>query len=274
MNSLDRDLGFFPMSIGTSLAFEGLFHLGEHLDDSGDPAGGDMPALWVNLRTVVRNARTAFPRDGQGDLLNKTLKEAIDQDLEAIRSVVDEYSPNTELKFYITEHKTINSQFKDARFKVPTTADQNLAFALESAALIHLHEDFEDNDDCLIFDWKLEGKKETTLLTHHALDLLSYYEFPDMRLLESHTGRVKTRKDWYTKLNTPKGTTCIPFTRAMLLMFGDGSNILAQELKPRRTLITLGEKYKWNGMTTHSRMLADIKLAYEPHLYEFVKKLG
>lgn len=274
MNSLDRTLGFFPMSIGTSLAFEGLFHVGEHATDAGDPPGNDMPALWVNLRTVVRNARNAFPRDGQPHLLNRTLKEAIDQDVEAIRNVVGEHAPMAELRFYLTEQKTMNSAFSDARFKNPTTPDQQLAYDLEEGALRALSDEYEGQEDFLRFDWKLEGKKNTTLLTHYAMDLLSYHDFPDLRLVESHSGKVKTRKDWYTKLNTPKGTTCIPFTRAMLVIFGDGSTILAQELSVRRKLIEIGNKYKWNGMTTHSRMLADIKLAYEPHLGDFVRKVG
>lgn len=276
MKSLDRELGFFPMSIATSFAFEGLYHVGEYGDRNGIPPGDDMPALWVNLRTIVRNAIRAFPNDGQEEILNKTLLEAVEQDIDAIRDVLREYGKGTELRFYIATHKSINRIFPEARFKQPAPGKQQILADLEAAAMITLHKQYDDLDvlDYDVYDWKLEGKKNTTLLTHHPIDLLSYYDFPDLRLIESHTGKLKTRKDWFTKLNLPKGVTVIPFTKAMLTIFGDGSYILAQDLKVRRTLISLGEKFKWNGLTTHSRMLTNIKTAYEPHLYDFVKKTG
>lgn len=274
MKSLDRVLGFFPMSMATSLALEGLFHLGEYAGNSGEPPGNIMPALWVNLRTVIRNAINAFPNDGQIELLNSTLQESVEQDIDAIRDAVRQNTSGTELRFYITTHKSLTRAFPEAKFKQPAPGKQQILADLEAATLRYLQEQFDDLTalDFDVFDWKLSGKKATTLLTHHPVDLLSYYEFPDLRLLESHTGKVKTRKQWYTKLNVPKGTTVIPFTKSMLTIFGDGSHILSQDIKIRRTLIALGEKFKWNGLTTHSRMLTNIKTAYEPHLYDYVKK--
>jgi hypothetical protein len=164
----------------------------------------------------------------------------------------------------------------EARFKQPSEGRQKLLYDLEVGAFKQIKEDYEAKriTDLLIFDCFPNGDKNTTLLTHHPTDLLAYYNFPDLRLVESHTGKVKTRKDWYTKLNLPKGTVCIPFTKATLSLFGDGSYILGQDIKVRKVLIKIGEKYKWNTLTTHSRMLTDIKLEYEPHLYEFIKNAG
>ena len=60
---LDRTLGFFPMSIATSLAFEGVTHLGEYGDRPGEPEINQIEAIWCNLRTLIRNAIGAFTKE-------------------------------------------------------------------------------------------------------------------------------------------------------------------------------------------------------------------
>lgn len=274
MESLDRTLGFFPMSIGTSLAFEGLFRVGDHADMSGKVNHDSYEAIYINMRTLVRNVIQAYESDAINYIKNESIIEGVEQDQGQIISTLAEMAPNKKVVFYICTHESLNRKYPNARFKVAETPKQLLLEALETGVLTYFHDLMKESEPDNIFDLDISSTLRTLILTHQPLDLLSNYKFPDLYLLESHTGKIKSKRDWYTKLNIKKEIMCIPFTKAMLQIFGDGAMFLAQDLKVRRELVVIGNKRKWNGMTTHSRMIEDIKLEYEPHLYDFVVKMG
>lgn len=274
MEALDRTLGFFPMSIGTSLAFEGLFRVGDHADMPGKVNHDLYEAIYINMRTLVRNVLQAYEADVLNYIKLDAIVEGVEQDKAQIIATLEEMLPNKKVVFYSTTQKSLNRLFPNARFKTAETPKQKNFEGLENGTLEHLFNQMAEEKSEYIFDVKLDGTLRTLMLTHQPVDLLSAPQFPELYLLESHAGRFKTKKDWYTKLNIKKEVMCIPFTRAMLQIFGDGNMFLAQDLKVRRELVSIGTKRKWHGMTTHSRMIEEIKLEYEPHLYDFVVKMG
>lgn len=274
MEALDRTLGFFPMSIGTSMAFEGLFRVGEHAEMPGKTNHDLYEAIYINVRTLVRNVIAAYDAETLNYIKRDAIVEGVEQDKGQIIATLEEMLPNKKVVFYFCTQEGINRAFPNARFKVAETPKQLLLEALERGTYEYFYKQMEEEKSEYIFDVKLNGTLRTVLLTHQPVDLLSAPQFPDLYLLESHSGRFKTKRDWYTKLNIKKEVMCIPFTRAMLQIFGDGNQFLAQDLKVRRQLVVIGTKRKWHGMTTHSRMIEEIKLEYEPHLYDFVVKMG
>lgn len=267
---LDRTLGFYPISIATSLAFESITHLGEHSDKTGEPEINHMDAIWCNLRTLIRNAIYAFTSDEFMRLDNQTVIDSVLNDWEGVRDRIGHSHPQCEFKLYMCEYKGLDRAFPNAYFKNSETPKQRLYETYERACLEYFHEHLKE--ELLLFDWKLTGPKRTTLLTHLPVDLLSYHGFPDLQLLESHTGAIKQRRQWASKLQLDKNVTVIPFNRATLAIFGDNVMFRPQNLKARRFLIKIGEQRGWNAMTTKSRMVEDVKLAYEPSLLDFLLK--
>lgn len=274
MEALDRTLGFFSMSIGTSMAFEGLLRVGEHADMPGRPNHDAYEAIYINVRTLVRNVIAAHESETLNYIKSAAIIEGVEQDQAQIISTLEEMLPNKKVVFYLCTHEGLNRKFPNARFKVAETPKQLMLEALETGTLQYFHGLMKDAESEFIFDVDITSNLRTLLLSHQPVDLLSNAKFPDLYLLESHTGKVKSKKDWHTKLNIKKDIVCIPFTRAMLQIFGDGYMFMAQDLKVRRQLVSIGTKRKWHGMTTHSRMVEEIKLEYEPHLYDFVVKMG
>lgn len=269
LSSLERTLGFYPISIATSMAFEGITHVGEYRDRPGEPELDHLQAIWVNVRTLARNAIGAFSSAQIDQLTGSLIKETILSDLHGLVNIFHDY-PNVELNFYLCEYHDLDRDWPGVRFKNSETAKQKQHEAIERGMVTALREEL--GDQLLLFNWKLSGKRRTVLLTHMPMDLLSYYEFPDLELLESHTGVIKSRRQWHTKLNIDKELTVIPFNRATLCIFGDKVMILPQDLKTRRRLIDIGTKRGWNPMTTISKMISDTKLEYEPFLVEFLQR--
>ncbi len=275
MNALDRVLGFFPISIATSLAIEGLLVVGEHATDKPNDYTVKSDELWVNVRTIARNCLGAFDQKSLASLNDPILRDAVEQDIDQIKKSISDHC-KLNVVFYFASHKTISKQLPEMRFKysdfTKMTEKQQITERLENKliqfALTHL------SDQVKLFDTKLSAPTKVILLTHHPIDLLSFYAFQDLVLLESHTGRIKKRMDWDSKLKTPPGTQCIPFTLSMLTVFGDGTLVAPQDQKVKKVLIKLGEKYNWHSMTTDARILTDAKMAYEPFLVEYLKRVG
>ena len=271
---LDRTLGFYSISIGTSLAFEKISYTGEHdnlaAGGFGPPPIVSIGNLMVNLRTLIRKAIEAYPSGALGTLTTDQIIETVEYDWNGVKEIVAKESPQMTLSMYVCTYRGLDSKFPTAKFRQRDSDKQALQVALENGVIEHFltmrAEEIKE------FDWRLNGSEETTLLTHYPLDLTSYYQFPDLKLLESHTGAIKTRKDWPSKLNKKKEVVCIPFNITTLQIFGDSHMFAPQDLKIRNLLIKIGEKRGWNSLTPYSKMREDIKLEYEPYLLEFISR--
>ena len=102
MNALDRTLGFFPISIATSLALEGLYQVGEHADDH--PAliddAAEMEEIWINIRTLARNCLGAFESSTHSRLTDFVLRDAIQQDIDQLKETIEKQNKHR-LVFYM-----------------------------------------------------------------------------------------------------------------------------------------------------------------------------
>ena len=102
-------------------------------------------------------------------------------------------------------------------------------------------------------------------------DLLARKDFPKLGLLESHTGKVKTQLEWYTKLNGKPQH--IPFNKAFLTLFGDGVMFSPLDRKTRGVVLKTAEKYSWKQDTTMDRIYNCLKLVNEPFVIELLRRL-
>lgn len=270
LSTVDRVFGLeYPMSIATSLAFEGLLRTGEHANDKGEPPIHQFRAVFINVRTLFRNVYNAF-EDKKADLEADIALAAIEEDVNCIRETVSAVSPSTICVFYLCQYKTINKVFPQAKFKNPNTPIQVHYNSVELDVYRRIVND--KLFDVKLFDVQIENNADTVCLTHLPIDLLWRKKFPKLALLESHTGKVKGQLEWYTKLNGKPAN--VPFCKASLTLYGDGVMFSPEDLKSRRVLEKTAQAYKWDQTTTMSRMKQTLKLANEPFLIEYINRLG
>jgi hypothetical protein len=267
LSIIDRTVGAHSISIGTSLAIEAITHTGDFSTLEGKPAILECDALYLNIRTLARNAYGSFDTK-KSELSEEVLRETIISDIEQIKEVAKATSPNILCVPYLCSLKSLNTEFKTANFKNANTPLQVFYNTLEMSIYRTAKETWPD---LLEFDIELKGDGDTLILTNQPIDLLSHKKFPSLKLLESHTGKVKGRTEWYTKLNGK--SKLIPFNRAMLVMFGDGVMFAPQAIKVRRVVLKIAEAKRWTQTTTKDKIFHNLRTANEPYVLDFVRKI-
>lgn len=268
--SIDRTFGFYGMSIGTSLAFEGLLHTGEFEDGRKESVVNKYQRIYLNLRTLFRNAFESFG-DKKNSLNADVMKTAILEDIQQIRETVSAVSPAVEIVVYLCTYKSINKVFPQAKFKNATTQDQMFFNSVELDVYTEMGK--EDNEyGVRVFDCEIKGSFDTLVVTHYAADLLWRKNFPTLALLESHTGKVKGYLEWYTKIRSKSSR--IPFNKPFLVIFADSAMFSPQDLKVRKVIMKTAEKYNWTPRSSLDLIHNSLRLANEPHVSEFIRKLS
>lgn len=264
-NVIDRKYGYYNVSISTSLALEGFFHTGEYESNLGAVLTDRFDVMMVNLRTLFRNAFNAF-EEGRDYIDGSLMYECVLEDMINLIAVLSEAAPNIKVEFYFCEYTKLDKMFPRAKFRNSNTPKQMVYEAIEREVYTNLCEFY----DIKVFETWPSNSKRTLLLSHFPLDLVDQRErFPQLTLLESHTGKLKGSSMWYTKINGKKEN--IPFCKAMLVIYGDNVMFGPQDLKVRNVIAKCAEKYKWTQATTLERVIACLKLINEPHAAEFVR---
>lgn len=269
--SVDRKYGSYPVSIASSMAMEGLLHVGEYADKKGESLIKDYQALFLNLRTLFRNAFYAF-EENRERLTADVLKTCIEEDIENIKAAALAAAPSMVCVFYLCEYHTVNKVFPKGDFRNATTPNQIFYNSVEQDVYKMFLKEEPRREDFLVFDVFPKGDKNTLILTHYPADLLAVKEFPKLALLESHTGEVKGQLQWNTKMyNKPER---IPFNKGFLTLFGDGAMFHPQDRKVRNVVLKTAEKYSWHADTTMDRIYNGLKLANEPFVIDYLRKLN
>ena len=108
------------------------------------------------------------------------------------------------------------------------------------------------------------------LLSNYPIDLINFKSALQLALVESHTGVIKKRQHWHTKLLNGRDLPHIPFDRMTIQMFGDTGNLFAPYPKAHREkLLALATQYQWTSLTTKARILQCAELARD-HSFEAV----
>jgi hypothetical protein len=237
-----------PLSIGTALALEILSKENDLLKE--------YDVLYINLHTVLRNLLGAFIKTPtKTDVGN--ISKCFIEEYETLLSVVKSHFPK-ELNFCIfyPRYKSLHRIFPYANIKKPITTLQKEKALIEEMAFKRLLKNYPDihQGDCKVFGNSQRG----VVLTHLPIDLLSASSFRKLSLLESHTGTIKDRPQWITKLNN-KGNLNLPFNTLTLTILGDGKMFGALGNPFNKHLSELAEKGKWTTLTTKERIKFDIE---------------
>lgn len=279
MSPNERTLGYFPISISTSLAFEGLFGYHPELPQQINPEKPlylEYDKVCINVRTLIRNVLGSFETDARKRLTPKRVLGITKSEIVVIEEFLrTETNGNLIPWFYIDTQPRLNQRFGKANFRNPSTENQLAEFAIEKYVLESLLTDSQYKQiNKVEHDFPLDVTANALIITHHPVDLLNQYKFNRLAILESHTGKVKVRTDWYTKLKTlPREVTNVPFNKFTLQMFGDGTMFAPMPIKLRRYVIDIATKYKWNTTTSKDKIISDCKSERDPVFQQLVLDL-
>lgn len=262
-----------PLSIGTAQAMEALSGLGDF--DAKEAPILKYTQVWVNLRTLFRNFFNALGIEARATLSPDALLVGLQEDLLIIQSCVSQASRHqTSVVFYHCSFEHLEREFPNARYKTLSTQKQKEEQQKEDDTLaLFLAQDHDATIEC--YDVKITGTHpKVVMLTHYPVDLLWYRQFDGLDLVESHTGKIKARPSWHTKLTGGKNLSHLPFNRMTIQLYGDGNVLFASMIKSVKDEITkLAKENRWHSLTTNEKVRHDISKIYDPRVKQFYRSL-
>lgn len=250
------------VSVGTSMALEAVLRDWPIFDSEKKTAFTPIETygeVWINLSTLFRNLTSAVNSDARYSLNTTEVGAALVEECIAVRDAIRTNSRGaTAVVFYLCSYDAVGRDFVSSQTYKPTTPKQIYYFDLQKKVLKYVVQALNTNatkeSRVKEFNWKLtpELRKETLMITHYPIDLLSHERFGSLALLESHTAIIKKRNLWYTKLHNGKELAQIPFNGLALQVFGDGVHFRPLDGKVKQAILDISTKKNWSWMTSSS----------------------
>lgn len=250
-----RETGKFNLSIGTSLAIEGILGINSNLILQKPYPIFKCDQLWINVKTLIRNIFQSIPTKERERIQYADYQETLYEEFKTIVDAVHrETNGHVWVKFYFPTHRSLSSRYPNIQLKGITSKN---SIALQNVERWVL----EGNSVKPPFpvesvNLDIEGSNQVLIMTHQPLDLLHVLNSTSIGLVESHTGLVKSPYQWYTKLKGCSKEPRIPFNHVTLQIFGDsGDEIQPASIRVRQELLNLSETEKWTQNTTLAQVI-------------------
>ena len=256
---LERKTSGFTLSYSTGVAMEALFVPRVEIFDEEHIAPERVAlkrydSVYINVRTLLRNILNACDYSSTQDVKPKELAQTLIEEIELIQSLfTNEGKSLIQPTFYDTNYqnfyrgkdplyklRAVSTPKQQAWFK---TLDTGLQEALSKGLrIVHSGSSLQSSRP---------GEK-ALVLTHVTPDLLSHTNFSSMELLESHTGKVKTRREWNTKYSSlgEEKFKSFPWTKQLLCYLGDKYILAPLSITVRRTILGVGKERRWSPTTS------------------------
>ncbi len=275
-----RTTSAFSLSIGTSLSLESIAKGNKEPYDKDRPIPNqvnilDYSLFYINLFTLYRNILGAVPTKDHIELTPKSISDTLEQEVSIIEDVIRNESNNkTSCVFYVSKYSNLKRKHPHAIIRKDVTDRQVQNTQIMQTTLNEFIKT-RSKDQIQIFDLELEttSKSNCLILTHFAYDLLSSNKFSKLDLIESHTGVLKDKSKFYTKLINGKELVRIPFNYMSMQVFGDSQTFHPMPSKSRSLVLDLAEKYQWHQGTTKDRIHYSINTLEDRLLYEVLKTM-
>lgn len=276
-----RAMSSFALSIGTALALESLFKgplpvydparvIPQHIEIK------DYEQIWINLSTLVRNIYSSVPTADQMLLMGVDMFLTLESEVEIIRSLINDGSlGKTKVVFYVTDDSRLAAKHSHAQMRKDVTDKQRAYTHLKTVVLDEFLRRHRNIPGLMVFHERLLPAQKTTalVLTHDAYDLLSWPMFEQLHLLESHTGILKKRTQWYTKYHNGKELMRIPFNSCFMQVFGDSLHFHPWALQDRKEIKDLADRREWTALTTKERLVLSFDLMPNKVLAQVLKEM-
>jgi hypothetical protein len=281
-NSLsNRTISSFPLSIGTALAFESLFSPRvKRYDEKREIPNNINPTLynvcWINIATLLRNMIGSIEKQAFLENSERDFFQALCEEMDVIKSLfANEGLGVCTPRFFLNSYEglKLKYKFKNIKFREDKTDWQRLVTSKENKVfkLFNRHPDVINGDYVLP---KMPVK--CLLVSHIPYDLTNYYRFSDLDLLESHTGKLKTKTTWGSKYHKfgEKDFSRLPFHEKLLMVFGDSVMIQPMDIAIRKLVLDISEKRNWTQLTTLDKINHDFQLEImEPMVSRYLRDL-
>lgn len=264
-----REVGEVGISIATSVAVESLFANDETIKEE---------ELWINVRTLFRNLHGSIDGAYRKFLTPAVLTTALLQEMEVIpRALLGTKLHHLKVHFYSCSYKDLKLKLPNAIFREAHTPLQLAYQELEQQTMNLIKSKRDSMDQPFhIFQTKIRGSKERStalILTHSPIDLL-FHDFSSVRLLESHTGAIKSKVEWNTKLTNGKILPPLPFNKFTVQVFGDNNTYLSgMPTKIKEAVIEMAEKDHWHQASSLDRILVSINKMKDKYGAMFLKSV-
>jgi len=248
------------ISIGTGLALETLFDVEIFDKDRKRPKRIDpteYPTHIYNIYTLYRNVLSSIKHKDKEILVsNKLVKEQLLNDMYLL---IELYADTgIKLIFYLPDYTLLHKKYNKG--KDPTAYTPYVT-----------HSFIAENIKRLVFPGVVyRGTTQSTLphmpkkvllLSHFTIDLLDVKNIPNLHLLESHTGKIKTKLEWGSKYHPigKRDLSMLPMNSRVLYMFGDKSLVKPIPILDRRGLYELIMTQNWTPNTSNDRVNRVVK---------------
>ena len=282
-----RAISAYPLSVGTSLAFESIFPTTNPGIDVNRVIPQrikltDYDEIWVNLATLVRNMYGSLPKEDAAMVSGQALAEAVLGEMEMIQSLcLNESNNRIQPVFYACSYKKLEQKAsKYVTLRTDDTVNQKIYRTLLQLALKTVYSKLNENKTLRSYDSELNRpgspyhrKTRAIIVTHSAWDLTSYKNFDNLDLVESHTGVLKTRATWYTKYQNGKELGMLPFMEGLLQVFGDSEHFRPMDIRLRRELIDVAQEFRWSPVTTRDKVRLNLDNLKNPYFREVLKSV-
>lgn len=265
-----RETGKFILSIGTSLAIEGILGINSNLIIQKPYPIYKCDQLWINVKTLIRNIFQSIPTKDRERIQYADYQETLYEEFKTIVDVVHrETNGHVWVKFYYPSHRSLKSRYPNIQLKGVTSKSSIALSTIERWIL-------EGNSVKPPFpieqvNLDIEANNQVLIMTHQPVDLLHIRNSSTAGLVESHTGLVKSSYQWYTKLKGCSKEPRIPFNQITLQIFGDsGDEVQPSSIRVRQEILNLAETEKWTQNTTAVQVITSVSRKGSDELKELV----
>jgi hypothetical protein len=263
----------YPLSVATSLAILG--GMGVHPDHPLPP--GQQPLLkyeevWVNVKTLFRNLYEAVDKASVDSIPVSAFADTLLEEMEQFVNIIADLSNRRiAVQFYICDYKDLARTYPHAILRGDTTDNQRRYTHAMSGTLALILKTHRDHIHVYPLKITHASTKKLLLLTHYPIDLFSV-ALQRRALWESHTGTIKEKHQWYTKLLS-KDLPMIPFSEAMMQIFGDKEHFRPMSMAIKKQVLELAERYNWSQVTTEDKMKYGISTLRDHAVRDMLRSL-
>lgn len=282
----NRRISAFPLSIGTSLAFESLFkgRLDPYDPDRRIPEKVDIfqyDQFWINISTLYRNLVDSVNRELFYSINYEALADTVAMEMEIIDSILQhEGQGRCRAVYYFCNY----ASFRDFQKPFPVHYRRDVSefkqmFISKLLNVVGRLMRDRVNPNLMFSPSPIHPESllvRGLILTHIPYDLLSYPHFESLDLLESNTGALKRRSDWWSKYHAVGKRTLekkLPFVKPLLFVFGDRVQFHPMDLTWRHQILDIGELHRWTSLTSLEKIKLDIRSSSFPEIRNLITQL-
>ena len=279
---MNRNISSFPLSIGTGLAFESLFtpSLTRYDPQRKIPEMVDLfqyDSMWINIKTLFRNAAASvtsevFEKCTAKDLAGVMIEEmSVIEDLFATQS-----GAPIDVVFYDCDYESLKTKINSKIKMRLNQSKKQVFFEKQYKKTIEILTKYGQVKTTPPNLNPKTNQKKALIMSHYAWDLLSSGKFLKLDLLESNTGLLKSKLKWGSKYYPVPNNSIdlFPFTRKLLLLFGDNTLISPFDIRLRLQIVQIGKDKQWNPYTSLEKVNMDLTGGMtDRYMSEFIASL-